>query len=121
MQNTDPHLDGLTRPVPSQTPDGVMLWAKRLLLLLETALPGMGCLYTRLHAQEGRGAAQCHPQRQSQGPRQRKAWLGWRWETRQVGWERGACFFCWKGLEYKNKLSFNPSLFGSGRVVDRDI
>lgn len=67
------------------------------------------------------GAAQCHLPEAEPGSPTEESMAG-SGDGKHDRWgERGACFFCWKGLEYKINCLLTPSLFGSGRVVDRDI
>lgn len=99
VQNTDPHLDGLTRPSSSQAQTVWMLWASDFCCW---KLPArMGCLYTRLHAQEGRGRPVSPPRGRARVPDRGKHGWGAEMGNTTGGGERGACFFCWKGLEYK--------------------
>lgn len=83
----------------------------------------MGCDYTKLHAQEteGRGRPLSPPRGRARVPdRGENSWERRR-ETDNRRGEGGACFFCWKGVEYKINCLLTPFLSGSGRVVDRAI
>lgn len=83
----------------------------------------MGRHCPKLHAQEteGRGRPSSPPRGRARGPDRGED--GWerRRETDDRRGEGGACFFCWKDIEYKINCLLTPSLSGSGRVVDRAI